>query len=113
MDSQVYSASEHTRAETTDWGRGNFRQIDGSDDTGLSNADTSNKPTCVDGVHVAVVSHEDGNTQDPETAQLASSPNTPDTITDEKGTTLSHSQQLENRMLNRKTYRRAPATLPS
>jgi hypothetical protein len=80
--SQVYSTSEHTRAETSNGGRGNFREIDGPDDTGLPYPKTSNEATRVDGAHVAVVPNKDANTDDPETAELASRPDTANTIAD-------------------------------
>lgn len=88
MNSQVHSTSKHTSAETTDGSGGDFRKIYGTDDTSLSNTKTSNEATSVDGTHVAVVSNKDGDAENPKTAELASSPNTADTITNEESTVI-------------------------
>lgn len=88
MNSQVHSASKHTSAETTDGSRGDFRKVYRTDDTSLSNTKTSNEATSIDGTHVAVISNKDGDTEDPETAELAGSPDTTDTITNEESTVI-------------------------
>ena len=85
---QVHGTSKHTSAETTDRSGGNFRKIDGTDDTRLSNTKTSNEATSIDGAHAAIVSNKDGDTKNPETAKLTSSPNTADTITNDESTVV-------------------------
>ena len=49
-------------------------KVGGTVDTGLSNTNTSNEATSVDGTNVAVVSNKDN--KSPETAELRSSPKT-------------------------------------
>lgn len=88
MNSQVYSTGKHTSAETADGSRGYFRKVDWTNDTGLPNTNTSHEATSVGGIQAAVVSNKDGDTEDPETAELASSPNTADTITNEESTVI-------------------------
>lgn len=88
MNSQIHSTSKHTSTETTDGSRGDFRKVYGTDDTSLSNTKTSNEATSVDGTHVAIVSNKDGDTENPETAELASSPDTTDTITNDESTVI-------------------------
>jgi hypothetical protein len=85
---QVDSTSKHTSTETTDGSGGNFRKVNGTDDASLSNTKTSNKATSVDSSHVAVVSNKDGDSQNPKNAELASSPNTTDTITNDESTVI-------------------------
>ena len=86
MNSQVHSTSKHTSTETTDGSGGDFRKVYGTDDASLSNTKTSNKATSVYGTHVAIVSNKDSDAENPETAELASSPNTADTITNDEST---------------------------
>lgn len=88
MNSQIHSTSKHTSAETTDGSWGDFRKIYGTNDTCLSNTKTSNEATSIDGTHVAVVSNKDGDTENPETAKLAGSPDTTDTITNDESTVI-------------------------
>jgi hypothetical protein len=88
INSQVHSTSEHTSAETTDGSGRNFRKVDGTDNASLSNTKTGNEATSIDGIHVAIVSNKDGDAEDPETAELASSPNTADTITNDESTDI-------------------------
>lgn len=88
MNLQVHGTSKHTSTETTDRSRGDFRKVYRTDDTSLSNTKTSNEATSVDGIHVAIVSNKDGDTENPETAELASSPDTADTITDKESTVI-------------------------
>lgn len=88
MNLQVHSTSKHTSTETTDGSGGDFRKVDGTDDASLSNTKTSNKATSVDGSHVAVVSNKDGDSKYPENAELTSSPNTTDTITNDESTVI-------------------------
>lgn len=85
-NSQIYSTRKHTSAETADGSRGYFRKVDWAHDTSLPDTNTSNKATSIGGIQAAVVSDKDGNTEDPENAELASSPNTADTITNDEST---------------------------
>ena len=85
---QVHSTSKHASTETPNGSGGNFRKVDRADDASLSNTKPSNKATSIDCSHVPVVSNEDGNSKNPENAELTSSPNTTDTITNDESTVI-------------------------
>lgn len=78
--------SEHARAETTNGGGCNLSDVDRSHDRSLSNTETTDESTSVDGTEVSVdtANHEDDNTKSPKGAKNTSSPNTTDTITDQE-----------------------------
>lgn len=64
----------------------NLRQIDWSNHHGLANTKTGHETASIDSSQTAIVSHEDGDAQNPQEAELASRPDTPDAITDEEST---------------------------
>lgn len=87
-NSQIHGTGKHASAETADGSGRYFRKVDWANDTSLPNTNTSNEATSVGGVQAAVVSNKDGNTENPENAELASSPNTADTITNKESTVI-------------------------
>ena len=78
--------SEHARAETTNGGGCNLGDVDRSHDRSLSNTETTDESTSVDGTEVSVdtANHEDDNTKSPKGAKNTSSPDTTDAITDQE-----------------------------
>jgi hypothetical protein len=60
QDTKVDRSCECACTETTDWSRGDLAQVDGSDDDGLTDANTCEETTKVDKGHVTRVSHDDG-----------------------------------------------------
>lgn len=88
MNLQVHCTSKHTSTETTNGSGRNLRKVDRADDASLSNTKTSNEATSVYSSHVAVVSNKDGDSKNPEDTELASSPNTTDTITNDESTVI-------------------------
>lgn len=66
----------------------NLREIDRRDDDGLTNSKASDESTSVNCAETATVAHEDSNTNNPNEAKLASSPNTTNSITDQESTVL-------------------------
>lgn len=85
-DTKVDETGEDAGAETTDGGRGNLGEVDGADDGRLAYTETGDEATSVDGAEVSVVGHEDGNTDDPDDAELTGSPDTADLIANDEGT---------------------------
>ena len=78
--------SEHARAETTDGCGCNLSDVDRTHDRSLSNTETTDEATSVDGTEVSVdtANHEDDNTKSPKGAKNTSSPNTTNAITDQE-----------------------------
>jgi hypothetical protein len=66
----------------------NFREIDGGHDHRLSDTQTSNESTSIDRTEIAVVTHENGSTDDPEQTELTSGPDTTDTVTHQESTVV-------------------------
>jgi hypothetical protein len=88
MNSQINRTREHAGAETTNGSRRNLRKVDGTNDTSLTNSQTSNEATSIDSTHAAIVSNKNGDTENPETTELASSPDTTNPIADHEGTVI-------------------------
>lgn len=66
----------------------NFCEIDGGHDHRLSDTQTSNESTSIDRTEIAVVTHENGSTDDPEQTELTSGPDTTDTVTHQESTVV-------------------------
>ena len=106
--------SEHARAETTNGCGCNLGDVDRSHDRSLSNTETTDEATSVDGTKVSVdtTDHEDDNTKSPKRAKNTSSPNTTNAITDQES-----AAQVSPKFPNishkvEKTYIKAPPTEP-
>lgn len=84
-DTNVDCAGEDTSAETTDRLGGNLGDVDRSNDGGFANTDAGNETPRVDLAETSIVGEEDDNTEDPEDAQLTSSPETTDSVGDQEG----------------------------
>ena len=78
--------SEHARAETTNGCGCNLGDVDRSHDRSLSNTETTDEATSVDGTEDAVdtAEHEDGATKSPRGAKTASSTDPADATTDQE-----------------------------
>ena len=87
-NTEIDEAGEDTSAETSDRRGSDLSDVDGADDGSLSNAESSNEATSVDGSQAAPVTHEDSDTQDPYQAQLSRSPNTADPIANDESAVI-------------------------
>jgi hypothetical protein len=75
-DSNVNSSREGSCAKTANRLWRDFGEVDRSDDSGLTNTETSNEAASVDHAKASAVAHKYDNTEDPESAKLTSSPET-------------------------------------
>lgn len=80
----------------------------------LANTETSDETTGVDGSETSLgtTNHEDGNTESPENAEEASSPDATDAITDEESTTsllvdVTHNREMSEHTLEHRQQSRA------
>ena len=62
------------------WVTNNLSKVDRTDNDGLSNPQSSDESSGIHGAQRPVVSHEDGNSNDPENTELSSSPETADSV---------------------------------
>ena len=85
-DAEINESGEDAGAKASNRGWGNLCKIDRPNDNGLADAQTSYETTGVDGTQVAFGTHENGNTENPNDAELTSCPDTADTIADKEST---------------------------
>lgn len=85
-NAEIDETSEDTGAKTANGCRRYLSDVDGTDHRSLSNTEPGNEAAGVDSVKVTTVSHEDGDAQNPQDAQLPSSPDPPNTIANQKST---------------------------
>lgn len=83
-DTNINRARESAGAETADRLGSDFRQIDRSNDSRLTDTEASNEAASVDLGHASTVCEEDDDTEDPETAELTGSPETTDAVTEKE-----------------------------
>jgi hypothetical protein len=83
---EVDKSSENTSAKTANGCRGDLSEIDRCHDNGLANAQACDKPPRIYGAEVTAVAHEDSDANNPQNTQLASGPETTNTIADDEGT---------------------------
>ena len=85
-DADVDGTREEAGADTADGGGRDLGDVDGTDDGGLTDAQTGDEATRVDGAEVAVhaADHEDDDADGPEGAEEAGGPDTTDAITDDE-----------------------------
>ena len=88
QDTQVYRAGECTCAKATYRGRGDFGQVNRTNDDCLTNADAGEETTKVDRGHAPVVAHEDGYADKPENTKLAGGPQPTKVVAGKEGTTV-------------------------
>ena len=93
-----------------------FSKIYWGYDDGLTNTETGNEATGVDGPNAATVTHENGNSDDPKNTKLTSGPETTNAIADQEGTEevkrVSDEQDSKLGVYGSSTYKRAPPTDP-
>jgi hypothetical protein len=83
---KVDKSSENTGAKTANRCWSDLSEIDRTYDNGLANAQACDEPSCIYGAEVTAVAHEDSDANNPEYTQLASCPNTTNTIANDECT---------------------------
>jgi len=81
----VDAASENASAKTPDRLWSDLGDVHWGDDSGLSNTDTSDEATSIDLTKTTVVRQKDDDANDPQDAELSSSPETPDSVSKNEG----------------------------
>jgi hypothetical protein len=81
---EIDKTSENTGTKTANRCQGNLSEIDWGNDNSLANTQACDEPSCIHGAEVTAIAHEDSNANNPENTQLASCPETTNTITDEE-----------------------------
>lgn len=94
-DAEIDETGEDTGAKTTNRCRCDLGNVHRADDGGLTDSQTSDEATCVDGAEVTVVAEKDGNADNPDNAELSCSPDTTNAIADQESADYRWSEWCE------------------
>lgn len=94
-NAEIDETGKYTGAKTTNRRWRDLGNVHRADNGGLTDSQASDETTCVDGAEVTVVAEKDGDTDDPDNAELSCGPDTTNAIADQESADYRSSEWCE------------------